>query len=158
VKETGRRGADYDVDATSSIGSIACETKCKIESTDLTAETIVNSLATARDQIPSDKPAIVFLKTPERWMTDPSANPVIETGLRKAFGSTRRLSAIVLHWEQWWLGQAQGGLRATCFRTEHNPRARISLRDLDHIIAPKNPSGWQYIMEMANHRSTDDRA
>jgi hypothetical protein len=151
VKETGRRGADYDVEATFSVGRIACETKCKIEITDLTSETIANSLGTARDQVPSDKPAIVFLRTPERWMTDPAANPVIERGLQKAFGSTRRVSAVILHWEQWWLGQPRGGMRATCFRTEHNPRARFSLRELDHIIGPKKPSKWRYIIQMANN-------
>jgi hypothetical protein len=150
VEETGKKGADYDVDATLSIGAVACETKCKIETTSLSVETIANSLATARDQLPSDRAAVVFIRTPDHWVTDPKVEETVKTGLKKGFAATRRISAVVLHWEQWWLGQPTGGMRATLFRTEHNPRARHSLEGLGAIIDPSKSDKWRYIMHMAS--------
>jgi hypothetical protein len=149
VEETGRKGADYDVDATLSTGAVAFETKCKIETTNLSIETIANSIATARDQLPPDKAAVVFMKTPEHWVTDPRVEEIVKGGLQKGFAATRRISAVVLHWDQWWLGEPGGGMRATLFRTEHNLRARHSLKDLGVLVAPKESSRWRYVMHMA---------
>ena len=63
------KGLDYDVEVEYPDGVIACaEAKCSIESTELGANAIKNKLDHARQQLPSDRPGIVFVKMPPRWM------------------------------------------------------------------------------------------
>jgi hypothetical protein len=63
------KGLDYDVEVEYPDGVIACaEAKCSIESTELSANTIRNKLDRARQQLPPDRPGIVFVKMPPRWM------------------------------------------------------------------------------------------
>jgi len=68
VPKMKKKGEDYDLEITYPDGLVVCgETKCKIESTQLTAKTIENALRAARGQLPEDKPGIVFLKFPQQW-------------------------------------------------------------------------------------------
>ena len=63
------KGLDYDVEVEYPDGVTACaEAKCSIESTELGANTIKNKLDRARQQLPPDRPGIVFVKMPPRWM------------------------------------------------------------------------------------------
>ena len=44
------------------------ETKCKVEETEITLDTIERSLNKARAQMPSDMPGIIFVKVPRFWL------------------------------------------------------------------------------------------
>jgi hypothetical protein len=148
VEETGRSGSDYDLEATLTIGPVACETKCKIETTDLSAATLRNVFGTARDQLPPDQPGLVFVKIPERWVTDPAGESVMKSALAQSLKSTGRISAMVLHWEEWYQGRPNGAARVTRFRTEHNPQARTSLATFGSIVAPLRTGSWQHLAQM----------
>jgi hypothetical protein len=63
------KGLDYDVEIEYPDGMITCaEAKCSIENTGLGANTIKNKLDRARQQLPPDRPGIVFVKMPPKWM------------------------------------------------------------------------------------------
>lgn len=63
------RGCDYDVEVEYPNGIIACaEAKCNIENIKLSRNTIKNKLDRARQQLPRDRPGIVFVKVPPQWM------------------------------------------------------------------------------------------
>jgi hypothetical protein len=65
----GKKGNDYDLEITYPDGEIVCgETKCKIESTQLSTNTISNALQKARGQLPEDRPGIIFLMFPQQWL------------------------------------------------------------------------------------------
>jgi hypothetical protein len=145
VVESGKKGCDYDLEATLASGVAACETKCKIETTELSPSTLRDALGTARKQLPADRPTMVFVKIPEHWMANHQANAVIKAALDGVFASTRRISAVVFHWEQWLDGHPQGAARLTCFRTEHNPRARYPLHAHGHIVSPSPSTSWRYL-------------
>ena len=44
------------------------DTKCKIDSTVLSKNTILNALKEARSQLPDDQPGIVLIKFPANWL------------------------------------------------------------------------------------------
>jgi hypothetical protein len=64
-----RRGEDYDLDIMFPEGHTACaETKCKVESTQQSAKTVLTALSAARRQLPKHMPGIIFIKVPEAWV------------------------------------------------------------------------------------------
>jgi hypothetical protein len=94
VKPCGTTGTDYDLELMLANGLRAfCDTKCKLESTDVSQETVLNSLVTARKQLPKDCPGIVFLKLPESWY-NPAARDLVEIAVDKFFRTTRRVIAV----------------------------------------------------------------
>jgi len=62
---TGVKKDDYDLTITYEDGVVCCaETKCKIEETAITLDTIERSFNKARAQMPSDMPGIIFVRVP----------------------------------------------------------------------------------------------
>jgi hypothetical protein len=130
VREQGIKGWDYDVDVhLESELVIACEMKCKLESTTLTKGTIRNTLDVARGQLPKDRPGVIFIKIPDHWPEAPDAKTLIVAALEAAFGRTGRISAVVFHWEEWRIQPGAGAARIVRFRTEHNPKTRYPWPD-----------------------------
>lgn len=69
VEPIGEKRSDYDYEIILQDGLVACaDTKCKIESTILSKNTILNALKKARTQLPDDKPGIVLIKFPAKWL------------------------------------------------------------------------------------------
>jgi hypothetical protein len=71
VTPTGQKGADYDLEIFYPDGVTVCaDTKCKIETTEISADSIKHSLGEARKQLPSYRPGIVFVKVPQHWIEE----------------------------------------------------------------------------------------
>jgi hypothetical protein len=145
VQERGVRSADYDIDVFLGSETVACEMKCKLESTTLTEATVRNTLDIARGQLPPDRPGVIFIKLPTSWPQEPNATALIRGALDAAFSKTRRISAVVLHWEEWSIELGQGAARVVRFRPEHNPRARLSWPDATQLksYGEGHRSGWK---------------
>ena len=81
VTTTGTKGDDYDIEIVLKDGTVVCaDAKCKIEATQLSERTVVNSLHQARTQFPSDKPSVIFVKMPPRWADE---RPTLKADLAK---------------------------------------------------------------------------
>jgi hypothetical protein len=67
-----QKGRDFDLLITFPTGLKVCgETKCKVESTTASEQTIISSLEDARNRnLPSDQPGIIFAKVPADWIRD----------------------------------------------------------------------------------------
>jgi hypothetical protein len=99
VLPKGRKGEDYDLEIRLPEGSwVAGETKSKLPSTAVTSKTVFNSLDIARDQVPSDRPSIVFLQIPGTWVWPPKDDDPVVTGIEKFFASgNSRIAAVFVH-------------------------------------------------------------
>ena len=71
-----KKGEDFDLLVTFPNGREVCaDTKCKLESTPFSEQTIKNSLDDARKRnLPSDRPGIIFVKIPREWVQDESSH------------------------------------------------------------------------------------
>ena len=49
---------------------MCAETKCKLEETQITLDTIERSLSSAKKQLPERLPGIIFIKIPRHWLND----------------------------------------------------------------------------------------
>ena len=65
--ESGVRGLDYDLLVQTSGINFSADTKCKLEITNYSSETLLSSLKQARNQLKADLPGIVFVTCPQAW-------------------------------------------------------------------------------------------
>lgn len=133
IRPSGCLGQDYDALATIDGSPVACEMKAKLEQTEPSLRSVRDTLDRARRQLPNDQPGVVFLKLPEAWTTSECGRAAIEGGVKAALGRTRRISAVIVHWEQW-QSVGSGALRAVRFLHVRNPRARIPLEALAKAV------------------------
>jgi hypothetical protein len=101
VTPEGVKGEDYDFEVEYSDGRKACvDAKCRLEGTEVRADTIRNSLNKARsNNLPADKPGIVFVKVPQIWFEQADVYrgicAVVERFLRPE--NTQRIVSVVLY-------------------------------------------------------------
>jgi hypothetical protein len=146
-QETGTKGQDYDIEAVLGNKVIACETKRKVEGGTPDVGPIRNALGDARDQLPTDKPCIVFLRVPETWSAEAEAGTLFQAAIRKV--GSGRISAVIVRWEEYWRMDENSSGMAIKLRTEHNHRARYPLTQFGDIIrAPLRTETWRRIPAM----------
>src|SRR5882724_99579 len=100
LDRSGVKGNDYDLDAGQGATAVCCEVKCKLESTDLGGNTIISALADARKQMPADRAAIIGVKIPEPWISEPALRRMLESALASFFRNSGRVVAVVVRWEE----------------------------------------------------------
>jgi hypothetical protein len=112
VTPCGVAGKDFDYRVRYADGREVCaDAKCRLEATDMRAETIINALRKARtNNLPPDEPGAVFVKVPPSWLES-------ETVRRGIYATVALTRAIVY-------GQALG----------------ISLQDLRCVQIPHHGS------------------
>lgn len=152
VSPSGPRGSNYDVEIDLPGMEVPCEMKCKLEATDLGSKTIKDTLNTARSQLPTDGPGVVFVKIPESWVQSTEIVEGVSSALQEVFRNTGRISLVVFHWEEWYFPEGGGAVRVVRFRPEHNERARLPLTDLANLVKNYHElSGrerWRYFRDI----------
>jgi hypothetical protein len=91
-----KRGDDFDLLITFPNGIEVCaDTKCKLESTPFSQQTIKNSLDDARKRnLPSDRPGIIFAKIPREWVQDDAGHQQIIEITNCFLRRTRRIVSV----------------------------------------------------------------
>jgi hypothetical protein len=105
VTRSGQKGDDFDIEIIFGDETICADAKCKLEATAFSERTVINSLQHARTQFPVDRPSIVFVKVPPRWLEENSNIKVLLTKIANDFlrGTGRVVSVkyyiSYIHWE-----------------------------------------------------------
>lgn len=69
VIPSGRKGDDFDIEIILANDLVvSADAKCKVETTKYSDNTVLHSLQHARGQFPKDRPSIIFVKVPPRWL------------------------------------------------------------------------------------------
>jgi hypothetical protein len=99
VKPSGVKGQDYDFEIEYADGRAACaDAKCRVEGTDMRAETVRNSLTKARtNNLPPDKPGVIFVKVPQQWLEDEGVHRGISSVVEGFLRNTERIVSVVIH-------------------------------------------------------------
>jgi len=126
VEEQQRKGFDYDIEVTFRAPlTLCCESKCKVETTDLSHRTIFNSLRKAASQLPAKEPGAIFVKIPEPWISTPAATSKIKVALDEFYKKSGRTAEVIFHWEEWHALKSGTLLRLAKFREEINRQSRF---------------------------------
>ena len=91
---------------------------------DLGENTIINALDTARKQTPAGRPAIIGVKIPESWITQPALPGMFESALASYFRNSGRVVAVVVRWEEVSSLPTGNGVILYKFRTFPNDSSR----------------------------------
>jgi hypothetical protein len=95
VIPSGLKGRDYDVDVIYPNGLAVCgDAKCKVETTEFGTKTIDDTLEKARSQLPADRPGIVFVKLPPKWMEIPNFATISAAVARDFLRTTKRVVSV----------------------------------------------------------------
>jgi hypothetical protein len=138
---------DYDVHVPYEGGPVACgDIKCKIEGTDYAEGSLLNSLKKARKQLPSDRPGIVFVKVPQRWVDLGTGNLGVDTDvsetLAKFFQTAKRVVLVVLYTKFTFHGSQGTAIRHVALERE-NPQSRYAQdRSWRLFKEVKEPPDW----------------
>jgi hypothetical protein len=99
VKPTGTKGGDYDVDIGFADGREACaDAKCRLEGTEVRADTIKISLDKARrNNLPPNKPGIIFVKVPHTWLERDDVRRGIYAVVEGFLRNTERVVSVVVY-------------------------------------------------------------
>jgi hypothetical protein len=93
----GKANADIDFVIYKKGMSIATEVKCKVESTAVSKNGITNRLKKAqKDQLPPDRPGVIFMRVPETWMPQGDADNLVEEAVDKFLRGTSRVISVVV--------------------------------------------------------------
>jgi len=123
VKPRGKRGDDYDLEIICHNQTRCGDTKCKLETTELSSATIEKTLKNSRDQLPPEGPGVFFLKIPQKWMQNPDWQRITGQGAVDFFArGTQRVASVVfyvepLSYQDGYLGQ--GHLRLEIMNPRH---------------------------------------
>ena len=131
---SGVRGNDYDFDANEGGTEICCEVKCKLENSDLNETTILNTLDRARKQTPSGRPAIIGVKIPEPWISEPGLRVAFESALASTFRNSDRVVAVIVRWEEVSVVPPEGGVIAYKFHAFPNHNSQLLTGDVEELI------------------------
>lgn len=99
VEPTGVKGKDYDFGIEYADGREACaDAKCRLEDTEVRAETVRNSLNKARtNNLPADKPGIIFVKVPQPWLEQDEVRRGIYDVVEGFLRNTERIVSVVVY-------------------------------------------------------------
>ena len=99
VEPTGVKGEDYDFGIEYADGREACaDAKCRLEGTEMRADTVQNSLRKARsNNLPPDKPGIIFMKVPQTWLEREDVRRGIYAAVEKFLRNTERVVSVVVY-------------------------------------------------------------
>ena len=119
-----------------------------MEAAELTENSVLNTLDKAHKQLPTDKPCVIFLKIPEMWTTDKVCAGLMAKVLNDFFRNSRRVAAVVIHWEIYADAGDDGKMSGRMYRIEHNPNARHSLVEFGQFIETNRQAFWRSIRQI----------
>jgi hypothetical protein len=77
---------------------VCADAKCRLEGTEMRAETIMNALRKARtNNLPPDEPGAVFVKVPQSWLEDEPTRRAIYATVRDFLRNTKRVVTVVIY-------------------------------------------------------------
>lgn len=126
IPPSGLKGCDYDIEIINESGeNILCEVKNKIESASLEKGSILNPLKNSKAQLPKGKPALIFLKIPEKWVSNPDIKNIVDSAMEDFFRNTERIIAVVFRWELLYKLAQQGVFFPTMFKIYCNKESKF---------------------------------
>jgi hypothetical protein len=138
-----KKGSDYDIEITLADGTIVCaDAKCKVEATDFSIDTVRHSLEKARRQLPNDRPGIIFMKVPSRWIKQPTPSVSLTQIAENFLSTTKRIVSVKFYFSD--IVYDDKFLRHDhAFKEISNPNNRFDrARDWDMFAEPQIKRGW----------------
>ena len=131
VPEKTKGGKNYDFEFRLPSHPIVCaDAKCKLETTDIDAESVRSSLDKARAQLPNDQPGIIYVKVPQHWFDRPEMSEAlrkIATDFMRGTGRVVMVCYYISHLTMEPLNKRT--MHRHAFQENQNSKTRFPYRD-----------------------------
>lgn len=149
IKPTGKRGADYDVEATLGDVRVCFEMKAKIGAPSV--QTIVQTIRDTGDQVPTNTPNVVVIQLPRAWLTSKEGWEALEGGIKEYFRKWNHFACVVIHGEEWRPLYREGAEVGAVFRRRHeiylHPKPAVPFPVAGKRWLDESERDWQGIQE-----------
>jgi hypothetical protein len=137
------KGSDFDFEVTYPDGlTAAADAKCKFETTAVEPDSLRNAMKKARSQLPADRPGLVFIKVPQRWIEDTTTADKMIAVAREFLATTGRIASIKFYVSHLRIGNGMV-LHRHALKEISNPNNRFdSTRNWDLFSNYYVPPSW----------------
>lgn len=144
VPEKASGGRNYDFEIRLKSHPIVCaDAKCKLEATAVDAESVKNTLSKGRNQLPKDRPGIVYVKVPQHWFDDPSMAEELRRVARDFLRSTERVVLVCFYLSHLTFDSGrQQTIHRHAFDEVPNLKTRFAYRDWRLFKNFTPPADW----------------
>jgi hypothetical protein len=152
VPENRSAGDNYDFEIRLDTHPIVCaDAKCKLESTNIDATSVRNTLQEGRRKLPRDKPGILYVKIPQHWYDNPAISGELKQVAQNFLRNTERVVLVCYYiFHLSFDAQSQQTLHRHAFQENANASTRFQDRDwhlFKNFVPPDDwvngqPPGW----------------
>lgn len=135
VIPSNKKLEDFDITINDGI-LINCEVKQKLEETNLSKDTLDNTLNKAMKQLPKSEAALIALQIPEEWVKNLKLKEIVEKNTKKFFKKYNNLLAILFRWEI--RDRYHPGAFYLMFRIEENTNSLYMVRGGKNLLSRLN--------------------
>jgi hypothetical protein len=154
-------GKSPDIEITLSCGATAlADIKCKYEDTNVSEETVRNTLKKGLSQLPKGKPGLLFIKVPQGWTFEAGETVMLPIQILDAtiafLRSTTRVVKVVYY--MFHLSQTKEAIRNRhAIREINNPRNPADSPWSDHLFPlARNGFNWIAIPALLERLASSD--
>jgi hypothetical protein len=143
VEPQQKKGADYDIEIILDDGTTVCaDAKCKVETTEFSFKTVLNTLEHARKQFPKGRPSAIFAKVPFRWVETSEIGIELNQVANRFLRGTQRVVSIKYYISD--VAYRDGMLtHRHVFNEVSNPNNKFDPnRNWDMFAEPNPTSNW----------------
>ena len=139
VLPTGTKGGDFDQFVSYRGSEISIEVKAKGDHTPYTKSSLLASIKSARQQLPSTGPGVVFVHLPSEWTEDARFIGEIDAVVDQVLRNSKRMNALIFFWEQWIPAQPHGMVSMSKFHPYFHSSPRTPVQDLESLLRGFGP-------------------
>ncbi|MEX0959538.1 MAG: hypothetical protein WDZ63_09650 [Burkholderiales bacterium] len=150
---TGKRGEDFDFTVSREGLNISVEVTSR-DVAPLSVETVINTLQKKRTQVPTDRPAVLYIVIPTEWTADgKTAEAIFAESTTAFFRNSARINAVVFVWEPMIIIN-EGMIVGLAQRPYEHPHPRHCIGN-SQFLRPEHPIGD---LEALRYRAAYDTA
>lgn len=139
VLPTGTRGKDFDQVVFYRGSEISIEVKAKDDRTPYTKSSLLASIKSARQQLPSPGPGVVFVHLPTEWTEDDRFIGEVDAVVDLVLRNSKRMNALIFFWEQWIPAEPHGMFLLSKFHPYFHSSPRTPVADLESLLRGFGP-------------------
>lgn len=147
-KPSGIKGKDYDCKIQYNSETICGEIKCKVEETQFSKRTILNSLVAAKHQLPKDTEGMIFLKIPSLWAETEDLDSLKNEAISEFLRNSSRKLTVYPFWDVWRVFNNGDWLNATGIEYYSNFEDELAWMSIDEDT--NTNFEWTEIGQLAN--------
>jgi len=144
VPDKAAGGRNYDFEIRLRSHPVVCaDAKCKLESTEIDAESVKNTLVKGRSQLPKDKPGIIYVKVPQHWFDDPRMADALQRIAMDFMRSTKRIVLVCYYISHLsFEPENQRTVHRHAYQENQNPKNRFPYRNWQLFKNYTVPPDW----------------